>query len=288
VLTIWLSLLLAFASLLTIIVYLNRIARRHYVGRILEGVAEETTRLIRAQAVPQSVDPPDLTALGPPLVVHAGHDGWVQQLDYPTMLAAAPPASVVRIETRVGAFLSAGEPLATIWSDPPVSEREAGKITALVRHALSQGDARTMQQDIDFGLRQLTDIALRALAPATTDPTTAIEAIMRISTVMRRLVATDLPARAVRAEGGRILLTPCALDHEAYVAHTFGQLRHYAAASPQVALALVRSLRMLRAASAVPLASQAVDDQLALTVQCCELAGLLPADLDAIRTAAVA
>jgi len=288
VLTIWSSLLLAFASLLAIVAYLNRIARQHYVGRILESVATETTRLIHAQAVPQPVDPPDLTTLGPPIVVRASRDGWVQQLDNPTMVAAVPPASVVRVDTRIGAFLAAGEPIATLWPGQPLTERQVAKITALVRHALIQGDARTMQQDIDFGLRQMTDIALRALSPSVTDPTTAIEAVMWLATVTRRLVQTDLPAHAVRAEGDRILLTPCALDHAEYVAHSFGQLRHYAAGSPQVAMALVRSLRMLRAASMVPSASQALDQQLTLTVQCCEQAGLLPFDLDMIRAVAQA
>jgi uncharacterized membrane protein len=36
-----------------------------------------------------------------------------------------------------------------------------------------------MQQDVDFGLRQLNDIALRALSPAVNDPTTAIKVILR-------------------------------------------------------------------------------------------------------------
>ena len=38
---------------------------------------------------------------------------------------------------------------------------------------------RTMDQDLGFGLRQLADIALRALSPGINDPTTAEEAILR-------------------------------------------------------------------------------------------------------------
>jgi uncharacterized membrane protein len=285
VLTVFLSLLLAFASILAIVVYLNRITRQQYVGRIIEGIADETLQLIQARPVPKPVDPPDLASLGTPLVVSAASDGWVQQISPAAIVQATPPGSVVRVETRPGAYLAAGEPLATIWTPAGVelSAKQAGRVAAWVRHALIQGNARTMQQDIDFGLRQLNDIALRALSAAVNDPTTAIECVLRIASIMRRLVQTDLPAQAVRADGGRILLSPWELDHGEYVNHAFGQLRHYGAGHTQVALALVRSLCMLRSVSTQPTATVALDHQLELTMQACERAQLLPADLETIR-----
>jgi hypothetical protein len=91
------------------------------------------------------------------------------------------------------------------------------------------GNARTMQQDIDFGLRQLNDIALRALSPAVNDATTASEVVLRIGSIMRPLVQADLPGHSVRATRGRILLTPIDLDHGEYIGHAFDQLRLYAA-----------------------------------------------------------
>src|SRR5262245_29521555 len=41
------ALLLAFASIVAIVAYLNRITRQQYVGRILERIAEETLELVR-------------------------------------------------------------------------------------------------------------------------------------------------------------------------------------------------------------------------------------------------
>ncbi len=287
-LTVLLAMLLAFASILTIVAYLNRLTRAQYVGRIMEGIAEETLVLVHDQPTGEPVEPPDLASLPTPLVVHAVEDGWVQQISYATVVAAAPPASVIRVETRPGAYLVAGEPIATIW--PPegvqLSASKAAKVTAVVRHALVQGIARTMQQDIDFGLRQLNDIALRALSPAVNDPTTATEVVLRVASIMRRLVQTTLPEGSVRAAGDRILLTPWELDHGEYVTHAFGQLRHYGAGHPQVVMALVRSLCMLRAASTQPAASRALEHQLELTLAAAERADLLPEDLETIRRAA--
>jgi uncharacterized membrane protein len=130
-----------------------------------------------------------------------------------------------------------------------------------------------MQQDIDFGLRQLNDIALRALSPAVNDPTTAIEVILRIGSIMRPLILAELPAQSVRDKAGRVLLTPFDLDHGEYIGHAFDQLRLYAAAHPQVLMAIARTQRMLRGACLLgggrEEAVAALDRQLALTVACC-------------------
>jgi uncharacterized membrane protein len=152
---------------------------------------------------------------------------------------------------------------------------------------------RTMQQDIDFALRQLNDIGLRALSPAVNDQTTAIEVILRISSIMRPLLVKELPARAHRDPEDRILLTPWNLDHAGYVRHAFDQTRVYAAAHPQVALALIRSIRMLRA-TALSVdgdrreAIAALDLQIEATIADAAKAGLDEIDLEPLRQAAVA
>ncbi|WP_308167291.1 DUF2254 domain-containing protein [Catellatospora tritici] len=299
-LTVGFALLLTIASVLTIVVYLDRISRQQYVGRIMERVARETTSLIAelpygphiGVQVGRPVDPPDLTALGPGLAIPAIHDGWVQQLSRRALIAAAPPGSVVRLETRVGAYLVAGTPMVTIWpvpADPRVSAR-------LLCDAVIVGVARTMQQDIDFGLRQLSDIGLRALSPAVNDPTTAIEVILRMASVLRPLMLAETPARAVRDEQDRTLLTPYELGHADYVEHAFHQLRVFASAHPSVVVPMLRSLRMLRTACTAPdrgpltpdraATVAALDQQIALTIAGARHAVMLPEELAAIEAIA--
>jgi uncharacterized membrane protein len=103
-----------------------------------------------------------------------------------------PEKTVVRLESRGGAYVSKGQPLATLWPKPPNPE----KVRRRVASAVEVGDERTMQEDIDFGLRQLVDIGLSALSPAVNDPTTATEVVLRIGSVLRRLLVCDLPKGA--------------------------------------------------------------------------------------------
>src|SRR5690349_17398172 len=148
-----------------------------------------------------------------------------------------------------------------------------------------------MQQDIDFALRQLNDIGLRALSPAVNDPTTAIEVILRVTSIMRPLLLADLPAQAQRDGEGRILLTPWDLDHPEYVRHAYGQIRLYAGGHPQVALAIIRSLRMLRDVVDEHDVDRGVtieelDRQLAAVLDDAKRAGLPDTELEPLHTAA--
>ena len=292
-LTVMFALLLALASVIFIVVYLNRISRQQYVGNIVARVAAETLALVGelpygphvGMRVGEPVPAPAVESLGEPFIVRSTDDGWVQQISRRAVVVGAPPGGVIRLETRVGAFLVRGTPVATIWPRPADPEASL----ALIHAAVIIGPARTMQQDIDFGLRQLNDIALRALSPAVNDPTTAIEVIVRIGSIMRPLVLAELPAQAVRDAHGRVLLTPFDLDHGEFISHAFDQLRLYATAHPQVLIAIARTLRMLRSASTIsaerPDVIAALDRELALTVACCA-PEMLPADRARVEEAA--
>jgi uncharacterized membrane protein len=285
------AVLLTLVSVIVLVAFLHRLARRQYVGNVIAEIARETLARFpdvfagRATGVPAV--PRDVDRLGPPHVVRSARSGWVQQMSSGGLLAAVPAGGVARVETRVGAYIFRGSPLMSIWP-PPARPRAAERD---VLREVVIGPARTMQQDIDFGLRQLTDIALRALSPAVNDPTTATEVLFGIASILRPLLLTDLPSQVRRDERGAVLLRPWDLDHSEYVRHAFSQLRHYGARDPAVAVALVRTLRMLVETAERAGRKDALDElhrQISLTLEECDRAGLLPDDLDAVRAGAFA
>lgn len=294
-LTVMFALLLALASVIFIVIYLDRISRQQYVGNIVEHVAGETLHLIHelpygphvGMRVGEALPAPVVETMGEPFIVRSPGDGWVQQISRRAVIGAAPAGSVVRLETRVGAYLVRDTPVASIWPRPT----DPAAAATLIRAAVILGPARTMQQDIDFGLRQLNDIALRALSPAVNDPTTAIEVILRIGSIMRPLTLAELPAQSVRDQAGRVLLTPFDLDHVEYIGHAFDQLRIYAAAHPQVLMTMARTQRMLRGACQLSGGRveiiTALDRQLELIVACCT-PEMLPEDRARVEDAATA
>jgi uncharacterized membrane protein len=296
-LTMTLAIVLTLASVLAIVGFLNRITRQQYVGRIMERIQGEAAALIDdlpygSRMGPRSGTPvpvPDVSDVGAALIVRAHADGWVQQVSQRAILAALPPGSTARLETRVGAYLIRDEPLARIWPRPDADT--ARRAARLIAEAVIIGATRTMQQDIDFALRQLNDIGLRALSPAVNDPTTAIEAILRVSSILRPLVQAELPAQAHNDDRDRTLLTPWDLDHAEYVRHAYGQIRLYAGTHPQVALTLIRVLRMLRDVAADHHDDRTatiteLDRQLEAVIDDVKRAGLADAELAPLRDAA--
>jgi uncharacterized membrane protein len=284
------AVLLTLVSVLVLVDFLHRLARRQYVGNVIGEITRETLArfpdLFAAGAMATHDEPPDVDRLGACLVVPSPLDGWVQQLSSGLLLAAVPPGSVARLETRVGAYLIRGAPLLTVWPQP-ASPRA---VERAARRAVVVGPARTMQQDVDFGLRQLSDIALRALSPAVNDPTTGIEALLNIASILRPLLLSDLPARVRRDARGSVLLKPWDLGHSEYVRHAFTQLRHYGARDPFVSRALVRTLRMLIDTVEGAGRTGGLDElrrQLSLTLEACARAGL-PLDEVAVVNAIAA
>lgn len=235
--------LLTLATVIGIIVHLDRLSRGLQVGNLARNIAREgrsvMTRLENA--------PPSLIQVEPnqhPIpknvgVIRCQRDGWVSQVDRAQILKSVPANATVRLETRVGAYIHEDEVLFSIW--PPSAVGPKSKLASAVEIA----PARTMIQDVDFAIRQLVDIGLRALSPAINDPTTAVEVILRLGSLMRTVLSTPPEPDALQDKKGRVLLLPWNLSKAEYVDHAFDQLRQTCVDQPHVVACLLRVLRML-------------------------------------------
>ena len=180
-----------------------------------------------------------VAAAGEPEVVRAERSGYVQYLDADALveaLAGVCDPGAVEVPFGPGYFIAAGLPLAKIW---PAS---GGKLypDALggVRDAFSFGRERSFRQDFAFGLRQLSDIALKGLSPGVNDPTTAMQAMDRMEAVLAALVPKELPPPIweVEAAGSAYPLKVGHYDFDDVVGLAFDQIRRAAFASGQVAV----------------------------------------------------
>jgi uncharacterized membrane protein len=104
----------------------------------------------------------------------------VQRVDEERLVAALPPGThTVRLDARTGDFLFPGLPLVTLWPRATLSRR----CELHVHAAFAVGRHRTTEQDVLFGVRQLVDMALKALSPAINDVTTALMVVNELGAV---------------------------------------------------------------------------------------------------------
>lgn len=95
----------------------------------------------------------------------------------------------VHVLVAPGDFAAPSRAYAAVWPG------EGGQgIQAALAAAVAVGNERDLEQDLGYTLRQLADIAIRALSPGVNDPTTAVTAIRYAEEILTRLATRGLPS----------------------------------------------------------------------------------------------
>ena len=117
---------------------------------------------------------------------------------------------------------------------------------ARLRHALDAsvriGFERTQEQDAAFGIRQLVDMACKALSPAVNDPYTAVQAVDHLSVIFCALAVRPLGDFVARDPGGTGRVIVPARRFGDYLATMCGLIRRYGSSEPTLSVALFRLL----------------------------------------------
>jgi uncharacterized membrane protein len=186
VLSVSVALLLALASVGVIIFYIHRAAHMINPNSVIRSAAAESFLILRqlppvgstpaGAAMPES--PPSAE---PAAQVTAPRNGYIQQIDGDALYALASRGlATIRLERLVGEFVMRGELIASVQ---PSTSCDA-EAEAVIQRAFMIGSERTPEQDVEFGIRRVADIALKALSPAINDPTTAMTCVDVLSSLL--------------------------------------------------------------------------------------------------------
>ena len=140
------------------------------------------------------------------------------------------------------------------------------------------GFERTLQQDAAFGIRQLVDVACKALSPAVNDPYTAVQAVDHLLVIFCALAGRPLGTHVAR-DGQGVVIVP-ARRFGGYLAVMCGLIRRYGAGEPTLAHALLRLLGTCAAvAGDDPERRAAIEEQARIMVSDADREVAQPADL---------
>lgn len=201
--------LLALASVLGLVLFLAHIVRQIRIETILSDVHGTATGTLQETAgepasgrhSPLPVPPPDARP------VTAQSSGFVTAIDETVLRNAAEEAGVVLlIDRSPGDHVVAGTPCAFWWPLGPndsIAEDVVARLHQRIVRAITVGKERTSVQDVAYGLRQLVDVALKALSPGINDPTTAVHSLGHISALLCEFAGHDLGPRILRDDASR-------------------------------------------------------------------------------------
>jgi uncharacterized membrane protein len=237
------ALVLALTSVIGLIFFIHHISQAVSVSHIVDRIARETEDVID-EIMPHERG----LGLGHEHMTFAPNDtefpvlneqsGYVCLVDSTRLLKLKAYGLRIRLLRPIGHFVPQGVPLFTVSR----KDRLSAERTVDLRSTFVIGSMRTMQQDVEFGVLQIVDIALKAISPAINDPSTAINCVDQLTRILIRWAGRAPPATLLSDPPHvvRVIIPWTDFDHLLDTA--FDQIRHYAVSDIAVSLRLLRAL----------------------------------------------
>jgi uncharacterized membrane protein len=233
-----LSILLAFVCVATLVYFVGHMAGRINVDTVIELVSEdveEAVMRLTTESVPAESPSPAFWQEATPIA--DGRRGYLQQLDEEGLANwAAEHHTTLRLLIRPGDYVFPGAPIAVMT--PPVE----GAAEA-IRQATALGAQRVSSADLGFAVRQLVEVAVRALSSGINDPHTAMSVLDRLGAALCQIAPRYLPSGVTLRDGRQVLVVP-KISYDGLLGVMFHMIRQGAAGSPAV---LIRMLKTLHA-----------------------------------------
>jgi uncharacterized membrane protein len=229
-LAVFFGFVLALGGVGTLMFFIHHIAASIQASSIIASVAQETIGSIDRlfpEKLGQGPGEDDDDQMLPPLsrhswrIVPARQSGYIQSVNNAALLRLARDRkTIVRMEHGIGEFVVQNTKLASLaLEDPPDQET----ITAL-QATFSISRHRTVDQDAAFGIRQIVDVALKALSPGINDTTTAVMCVDYLTTILAWIAPRQIPSPR-RYEDGELRVIAKGLSFESLLAESFDQIR---------------------------------------------------------------
>jgi uncharacterized membrane protein len=208
---------------------------------IRRGIDTQLDRLYPTALAPASAEPRAATPPAPEgreLHIVAHDAGYLRRVDQSTVIEATrEDAERVAVCPAIGDYVHAGTVLARVAAPRTLPDH----LVAAVRRAFVLDRERSIEQDPLFGVRQIVDIAVKALSPGVNDPTTAEQCLFVLGDVLARLIGREFPSPWRTESGGpRYYFHRPGFDD--YVDASFSQIRRAARTDVQVTRRLLRLL----------------------------------------------
>lgn len=206
------SVTLAFLLTLTclgfFLAFIHQITTSIQVSHVISQIGDRTLKLADVMYPDSEAGEP--TGFGPtwspdPGMPRTGPEapkhGVITHVDYRGLVRWAQDHDVVvTVDRPVGQFIAEGEKVLNVWGVERLEDDDVLKVYSY----LGLAEQRAMSQDVAFGIRQLADIAARALSSGINDPTTAVQCLDELHRVLRRLVQRASPSPYIADDEGQV------------------------------------------------------------------------------------
>lgn len=310
-----LGIALAIVGIGVLIYFVHHIASTLQASSLIARVARETAHAVdelfpATLGDPAGADAAEATRLAAAVTrwepVRARDTGYVQAVDEARLLARGAGAGrLVRMVRGVGDFVVEGRPVAYVAADAGAGGLRAGapgegrapaaaagpdlpapqRIADRLAEAWRIGEVRTVEQDAAFGIRQLVDIALKALSPGINDTTTAVNCVDYLGALLVRLADRRIESPVRTDADGVVRVLARGPTFATLLALACDEVRQQAAGNVTVLRRLLDVLAEVAEVTDDPSRRALVTAQRALVLEVAERTVEAPADRASLREA---
>ena len=228
------AMVLALVCIGTLVWFVHHIATSINVETVVDAVHRDLIAAIADKTDAEAPLLPPETALKGMSVAAPG-SGFLQAVDGAVLADwAAAHGVAVRMRVRPGTFVPKGAPVAVVSAAVDDADQ-------LFARALTFGRRQAALQDVEYPVRQLNEIAVRALSPGINDPFTAGSVLDHFGDALCHIAPRHLPRGAVSRDG-RVVLTLDVVDYDGLCDGMFHTIRQNGSGSAYV---LIRLLEVL-------------------------------------------
>lgn len=236
VISTFIGIVIAFFCLSTFAYFIHYIATNVQVGQLVNQLIKETEESIsdiEELQENEASEKEDWYPVGIKETYQAKEEGYVHYISFKKLVKYAEENELkIEILVNPGDYVYEGKDIFHVYGSFE-DKQSVGNFYAL-------GKSRTAEQDLDFALQKLVEIALRAISPGINDPNTANDIIVRLGRLLGQL--------------GRLKTGPFLLgdDNVLYrfpsykktLYKIFHQLSHYGKEDISVLIAILDSLKV--------------------------------------------
>ena len=236
------AVLLALLCIAALIYFIGHMAGRINVETVVTLVSDDLQDAIRRLtfADPQPLPPPEHHWAGAAPVT-CTERGYLHNVDADGLADwTAERGTALRLLVRPGDYVFAGA-VVGVLQPAVVGAQQA------VRDGLALGSDRLSSEDLEYTVRELVEIAVRALSPGINSPLSAIGVLDRLGAALCVVAGRHLPTGVSLREGRAVLVLP-GFEYDGLVNVMFNMIRQYGNTSPAV---LIRLLEVLTAVAGV-------------------------------------
>jgi uncharacterized membrane protein len=238
---------LVLLCLVALLVFVHHLARSiiadNTIDRVGDALDDDVDRLLPESDL-ETPEPPATPPRKDGASFKLRHSGYIETVGYGGLVDIAKSAdAVIELSFKPGRHVIEGGTFA--WVAP--AEAATAAMGDALEGCLQLSGERTSIQDLETSIRQLVEVALRALSPSISDPFTAMAVIDRLTISLAKIMQRGMPQSVWADDDGKVRLVAPRSTFADILQEAFRQIRQQAHDQPAVLIRLVESLGQLLA-----------------------------------------